>query len=77
MDTLLSRQLQNEESNALEPRVDALIKNRELIQNIRSSVNGHYVLNLHQHEHSVWINPNGYGFDTNRQKNRKHCQTAP
>ena len=31
VDTLLSRQLQSEESNSLEQRVDVLIKKRELI----------------------------------------------
>ena len=49
----LSRQLQNEESKSLEQRVDVLIKKRELIQNRKSSVNGHYLLNPHKHEHSV------------------------
>ena len=37
VDALLSRQLQDEESNFLEQRVDALIKKRELIQNRRKS----------------------------------------
>ena len=77
MDALLSRQLQNEESNSLEQKVDVLIKKRELIQNRRSSVNGLYVLNLHEPEHSMQIDPNGYDFDTSRQKHRKHYQTAP
>ena len=72
MDALLNRQLQNEYSNLLEQRVDVLIKKRELIQNRRSSVNGRYALNPCKHEHS-----NVYGFDTNRQKHRKHYQTTP
>ena len=77
-DTLLSRQLQNEESNSLEQRVDMLIKKRELIQNRKSSFNSHYVLNPHEDEHSMWIDPNGYDHDTTkRQKHREYYQKAP
>ena len=77
MDDLLSILLQKEQSNSLKQRVDALIKKRDLIQNRRLSVNGHYVMNLCKHEHSVQIDSSGYDFDTNRQKHRKCCQTAP
>ena len=77
MDILLSRQLQNEGSNSLEHGIDALIKKRELIQNRKSSFNSHYVLNPQEHEQSVQIDK-GYEHDTtNRQKHRKHYQTAP
>ena len=57
VDALLSRQLQNKECSSLEQRVDALIKKRELIQNRRSWVNGHLVLKLCEHEHSMQIDP--------------------
>ena len=77
VDTLLSRQHQNEKSTSFEQRVDALIKKRELIQNRRSSVNGHYMLNLHEHEHSMQIDPYGYDLDASRQKHRKHYHTLP
>ena len=77
VDTPLSRQLQNEESNSLEQRVDVLIKKGELIQNRRSSVNGHYVLNLCKYEHSMQIDLNGYAFEANRQKHRKMLSNIP
>ena len=77
MDAHLSRQLQNKESNSLQQRVDALIKKRGLLQNRSSSVNGHYVLNPCDPEHSIQTDPNGYDFDTSRQKHRKQYQTAP
>ena len=57
-DALLSRQLQDEESNSLEQRVDALIKKRELINNSKkSSFNTHYMQNPHEHEQSMQISP--------------------
>ena len=77
-DVLLSRQLQNERSNTLEQRVDALTEKRELIQNRKASLSSYYGLNPHECEQSMWIDPNGYDHDTtNRQKHRKCYQTVP
>ena len=64
-DTLLSRKLQDAESNSLEQRADALIKKRELINsNKKSSFNSHCMQNPHKHEQSVLIGPSGYDSDT-------------
>ena len=77
-DAILSRQLQNEESNSLEQRADVPIKKRELIQNRKASFNSHYGLNTHEHEQLMQINPNGYDHDTtNRQKHWKCYQMTP
>ena len=78
-DTLLIRQLQDEESNSLEQGVDALIKKRELINNRRKSLsNNHCMLNPHKHGQYVWIDPSSYDHDTiKRQKHRRCYQTAP
>ena len=78
-DTLLSRQLQDEESNPLEQTVDALIKKRGLINKRgKSSFNSHCMLNPHKHEESMWIDPSSYDHDTiKRQKHRRFYQTAP
>ena len=76
--TLLSRQLQDEESNSLEQTVNVLIKKRELITHRRkSSFNSHCVLNPHEHEQSVQINPSSYDQDTiKRQRHRRHYQAV-
>ena len=77
-DALLSRQLQDEEYNSLEQRGDALIKERELINNRRkSSLHSHCMQNLHKHQQSVQIGPSGYNSDTIKmQKHRRHYQTT-
>ena len=77
-DALLIRQLQDEESNSSQQRVDALIKKRDLINNSkRISVNNHCMQNPHEHEESVQIGPSSYGSDIiKRQKHRRHCQTT-
>ena len=57
-DILLSRQIQDEESNPLEQGVDALIKKRDLMNcNKRLTFNSHYVQTPHDHEQMVWIGP--------------------
>ena len=35
------------------------------------------MLNQHEHVHSMQIDPNGYDFDTNRQKHRKNAIKQP
>ena len=76
VDALLSRQLQNEESNTLEQRIDALIKKRELIQNRKASFNSHYELSPQEHEQSIQIDPSGYDHDTTIGKNIGNYQTT-
>ena len=77
-DALLSRQLQDEESNSLEKRVDALIKKRDLINNSKkSSFNSHCMQNPHKHKQSMQIGLSHYDSDKfKRQKQRRCCQTT-
>ena len=57
-DALLSRQLQDEEFNSLEQRVDALIKNENLMNHSKKSTfNSHCIQILHNHEQSILIGP--------------------
>ena len=74
-DALLSRQLQNEESNSLEQRVDTLIKKRDLMNcSKKSTFESYYVQTPHDHEQTMWIGHTGYDSDTTRrQKHRKSC----
>ena len=62
-DTLLSRQLQDEESNSLEQRVDALIKKRDLINHSKMTLNHHCIQIPHEQEETVWIGPSSYDSD--------------
>ena len=55
-DGLLSRQLQDEESNCLEHTVDALIKKRDSMKGSKKlTFNSHYKHTPHDHEQTVWI----------------------
>ena len=77
-DALLIRQLQDEESNSLEQRIDAFIKKRELINNSKKSLlNSPCVQNPHEHKQSMSIDPISYDSDKiKRQKHRRCCQTT-
>ena len=60
-DALLSRQYQDEESNSLEQRGDALIKKRDLMNHSKKlTFNSHCIQIPHDHEQTVQICPSGY-----------------
>ena len=72
-DTLLSRQLQDGESDSLEQRGDALIKKPELINHIKKSTfNSHCGQIPHKHEQSVQIGPSSYNSDKTRRQKHRH-----
>ena len=77
-DTLLSRQLQDEESNSLEHRVDALIKKRNLMNwSNKLTFKSHHIHTLHNHEQTMWIGHSGYDSDkAKRQKHKRHYHTV-
>ena len=77
-DTLLNRQLQDEESNSLEWRVDALINKRDLMNHSKKlTFNSHYMQTQYDHKQTLMIDHRSYDSDKNRrQKHRRHCHKS-
>ena len=62
--TLLSRQLQDEESNSLEHRVDTLIKKRDSMNcSKKITFNSHYIHTPCDHKQIMWIGHSSYDSD--------------
>ena len=76
-DALLTRQLQDEESNSLEQRLNTLIKKRDLMNcSKKLTFNSHYIQTPYDHEQTIWIGTSSYDSDkTRRQKRRGHHHT--
>ena len=73
-DALLSRQLQDEESNSLEQRVDALFQKRDIMNcSKKSPFNSHYIQTPHSHELTKWIGPSCYYSDKIRWQKPRRC----
>ena len=77
-DTLLGRQLQDEESNPLEQRVDALIKKRYFMNHSKKSTfNSHYIKIPQDHEQTIQIGPSGYDSKKLQDKNIEDTVIQP